>query len=64
VALNTIKQTITEIDLFLFFQIVKNFNIKSAFLSNQSFVNVVCRLLNAAKVEQIHRLITEFTDPV
>ena len=24
---------------------------KSAFLSNQSFVNVVCRLLNAAKVE-------------
>ena len=51
VALNTIKQTITEIDLFLFFQIVKNFNIKSAFLSNQSFVNVVCRLLNAAKVE-------------
>ena len=23
----------------------------SAFLSNQSFVNVVCRLLNAAKVE-------------
>jgi hypothetical protein len=35
-----------------------------AFLSNQSFVNVVCRLLNAVKVETNTSFITEFTDPV
>ena len=35
-----------------------------AFLSNQSFVNVVCRLLNAVKGETNTSFITEFTDPV
>ena len=35
-------------------------DIKGAFVSNQSLANVVCRLLNAAKVETN----TSFTDPV
>ena len=34
-----------------FIDMVGTYETKSAFLSNQSFVNVVCRLLNAAKVE-------------
>jgi len=35
-----------------------------AFLSNQSFVNVVCRLLNAAKVETNTSFNNHSTDPV
>ena len=38
--------------------------ISSAFFSNQSLVNVVCSLLNAAKVETNTSFITEFTDSV
>jgi hypothetical protein len=37
--------------------------ISGAFLSNQSFVNAMCSLLNAAKVETNTSFIIVFTDP-
>ena len=52
------------VNIWMLMSLIVNDNIRSAFLSNQSFVNVVCRLLNAAKVETNTSFNHRVTDPV